>query len=120
MSIARTPALNQATNTVLPACIGGWFSLDECAPKRPPREQKPPPESGCFSGTVKLATPTGIFSSVMSTIHTIWRGSWHSLVSDSFTTTTKSRRGPPLSFANSATSMPSTGRAVCAPVETFK
>src|SRR5207249_10787423 len=111
MSTARTPALNHAMNTVRPAYIGGWFSLEECEPKRAPRLQKLP----LASGTLKVDTPTGSFLSVTSTMNAIWRGSRHSFTSDSFTTTTKSRRLPPLSFANSAISMPMTGSVVCAP-----
>src|SRR5215831_18285452 len=88
------------------------FSLDECEPKRPPREQKFP----LASGTVQLETLNGTLSAVMSAIHTICRGSWHSLTSDSSTITAKSRLPPPLSFANSATSTPSTGNVVCAPL----
>ena len=114
MSTARTPALNQATKTVRLAYMGGWFSLTECEPKRPPRLQKPPLDPGPDSGTLNVATPTGSFSSVTSTTHILWRGSWHSLASDSFTTITKSR-GAALSFANSASSMPRTGSELCAP-----
>src|SRR6266540_7269691 len=88
MSTARTPALNHDTNTKRFAYIGGWFSFEECEPKRPPRLQKPPGDSG----TLKVAMPTGTFSSVTSTIHAIWRGSRHSLTSSSFTTTTMSRQ----------------------------
>jgi len=98
------------------AYIGGWFSFEECEPKRPPREQKSP----LASGTLKVEITTGVFSSVASTIHTIWRGSVHSLASDSFTTTTMSRLPPSLSLANSATCMPSTGSAVCTPLLPFK
>src|SRR2546422_343891 len=90
MSTARTPALNHAMNTVRPAYIGAWFSLEECEPKRPPRLQKFP----LASDTLKVDTPTGCFSSVTSTMNAICRGSRHSLTSDSFTTTTKSRLLP--------------------------
>src|SRR5471032_3698445 len=87
------------------------FSFDECDPKRPPREQKLP----LASGTVQLETLKGWASDVMSAIHTIWRASVHSFTSDSSTITAKSRFDPTLSFANSATSTPSTGNVVWAP-----
>jgi hypothetical protein len=87
------------------------FSFDEWVPKRPPREQKLP----LASVTVKLATPNGRDSVVMSAIHSICRASAHSLTSDSSTTATKSRVRPVLSRANSAISIPSSGNAVCAP-----
>src|SRR2546425_4172397 len=102
MSTARTPALNHAMNTVRPTYIGGWFSLEECEPKRPPRLQKLP----LASGTLKVDTPTGSFSSVTSTMNAICRGSRHSFTSDSFTTTTKSRRVPPLVFPDTPHSIP--------------
>ena len=66
------------------------FSLDECVPKRPPREQKLP----LASGTVKLETPKGLVSVVMSTTHTICRPSRHSFWMASSVITTKSRTRP--------------------------
>src|SRR2546429_5617059 len=112
MSTARTPALNHAMNTVRPAYIGGWFSLEECEPKRPPRLQKLP----LASDTLKVDTPTGCFSSVTSTMNAICRGSRHSFTSDSFTTTTKSRRIPPLSFPDSPLSLAPTRGGALAPL----
>src|SRR5437764_765013 len=88
------------------------FSFDECEPKRPPREQKLP----LASGTVQLATLNGCFSDVISAIHTIWRASVHSFTRDSSTITAKSRFEPTLSFENSATGTPRTGKVVCAPL----
>src|SRR5947207_3341831 len=54
------------------------FSLEECAPKRPPRAQKSP----LASGTVQLDTLKGFASAEMSAIHTIWHASLHSLASE--------------------------------------
>src|SRR5207245_3452287 len=93
------------------APVGVKFSFDEWVPKRPPRPQKLP----LASGTVQLDTPNGFDSVVMSAIHTICRVSRHSLVIASSVMTTKSRRRPSLSLANSEISTPSTGTAVCAP-----
>ncbi len=112
MSIARTPALNQATNTRRFAYIGGWFSLGECAPKRPPREQKLP----LFSGTLKFDTLNGLDSKVTSVNQTICRVSRHSFAICSFTIITKSPVAPRAFFANSGSGMPRSGSVVCAPL----
>src|SRR5204863_4561765 len=96
MSIARTPALNQATNTRRFAYIGGWFSFGECAPKRPPREQKLP----LASGTLKFETLKGVASVVTSAIHTLGRVSRDSFAICSSTILTESPTPASPSLAN--------------------
>src|SRR5436309_14008607 len=54
--------------------MGVMFSFDEWVPKRPPRLQKLPLDSG----TVHDETPTGFDSVVISTIRTSCRFSRHS------------------------------------------
>ena len=87
------------------------LSLEECAPKRPPRWQKLP----LASGTVQFDTIIGRFSIEMSANHTICRASWHSFRIDSSTIMTMSRLPPSLSLANSAIGICSIGKVVCAP-----
>ncbi len=66
------------------------LSLEECAPKRPPREQKLPLDSR----TLKFDTTIGWVSTVMSAKNTISRAcGLHSLRVDSLTIMTKSRLG---------------------------
>ena len=89
------------------------LSLEECAPKRPPRWQKLP----LASGTVQFDTIIGRFSIEMSANHTICRASWHSFRIDSSTIMTMSRLPPSLSLANSAIGICCMGKVVCAPFQ---
>jgi hypothetical protein len=68
------------------------------------------------SGTVQFEITIGRLSTVTSRNHTSWRGSLHSLVSDSFTIMTMSRSCATLSLANSAMRIFPSGNTVCAPV----
>src|SRR5713226_5682686 len=91
--------------------MGVKDSFDEWGPKRPPRVQKRPADSG----TSKVDTEKGFEASVTSTIKVSWRTSWQSFLSDSETSTTKSRTFPALFKTQSATGIPSTGKEVWPP-----
>ena len=90
------------------------FSLEECAPKRPPREQKFP----LASGTLKFETTVGRDSTVASTKNTICRVSRasHSFASDSLTIMMMLRVPPAMSWPNSAIFILPSGMAVWAPL----
>jgi hypothetical protein len=91
--------------------MGANDSLLEWGPKRPPRRQKAPLDSG----TSNVATPNGLASVLMSMRKVPWRYSRHSLPMDSETSTTKSRTRPCVLAAQSGIVMPSTGNAVWPP-----
>src|SRR5712671_4245593 len=86
-------------------------SLLEWGPKRPPRRQKSP----VGSGTSKVATEYGVRSEVTSTMNESWRISWHSLRSDSETSSTKSRVRPGTAGDQCGTEIPRIGKLVCPP-----
>src|SRR6266851_7387468 len=91
--------------------MGVKDSCDECGPKRPPRRQKCPGDSG----TSKVETGKGRDGSVTSTMKVSWRTSWHSFFKDSETSRTKSRTRPAEFPAQPGTVIPSTGKEVWPP-----
>src|SRR5438034_10220951 len=98
-------------NTSFLEKIGANDSLLEWGPKRPPRRQKAPLDSG----TWKVATENGRVSVVTSTTNVACRDSRHSLAVASETSTTKSRTRALGLAAQSAIVTPSTGTAVWPP-----
>src|SRR5574341_1334741 len=87
------------------------FSLEELEPKRPPRLQKFPLDSG----TWKFEITCDFAGVVTSARNTIWRFSWHWLARDSLTMTTMSRFLPRLFLAKSGIVIPGIGKVVWAP-----
>src|SRR5439155_10770542 len=86
-------------------------SLLECGPKRPPRVQNRPLDSGTWN----VATPNGRVSAVMSTTNEACRDSRHSLAMASETRKTKSRTRSLVLGAQSVTGTPRIGNEVWPP-----